>query len=58
MVETIGSKFGGIPQALPSPHIPALSWENIQHLFQPATTIALLAAIESLLCAVVVGWHD
>ena len=52
-VETIGSKFGGIPQALPSPQIPALSWENIRHLFQPATTIALLAAIESLLCAVV-----
>jgi len=52
-VETIGSKFGGIPQSLPSPHIPVLSWENIQHLFQPATTIALLAAIESLLCAVV-----
>lgn len=52
-VETIGSKFGGIPQALPHPHIPALSWENIQHLFAPATTIALLAAIESLLCAVV-----
>jgi sulfate permease, SulP family len=52
-VETIGSKFGGIPQALPQPQIPALSWENIQHLFAPATTIALLAAIESLLCAVV-----
>lgn len=52
-VETIGSRFGGIPQGLPAPHIPALSWENIQHLFQPATTIALLAAIESLLCAVV-----
>jgi len=52
-VETIGTKFGGIPQGLPHPHIPALSWENIQHLFQPATTIALLAAIESLLCAVV-----
>jgi sulfate permease, SulP family len=52
-VETIGSKFGGIPQTLPSPHIPKLSWENIQHLFQPATTIALLAAIESLLCCVV-----
>ena len=30
-----------------------LSWDNIQHLFQPAMTIALLAAIESLLCAVV-----
>jgi SulP family sulfate permease len=52
-VETIGSRFGGIPQGLPHPHIPAFSWENIQHLFQPATTIAMLAAIESLLCAVV-----
>lgn len=52
-VETIGTKFGGIPQALPKPTIPTLSWDNIQHLFQPATTIALLAAIESLLCAVV-----
>ena len=52
-VETIGSKFGGIPQSLPMPHLPALAWENIQNLIQPATTIALLAAIESLLCAVV-----
>ncbi|MEW6302312.1 MAG: sulfate permease [Verrucomicrobiota bacterium] len=52
-VETIGSKFGGIPQGLPKPQMPALSWENIQHLIQPAFTIALLAAIESLLCAVV-----
>jgi SulP family sulfate permease len=52
-VETIGSKFGDIPRGLPSPAIPALSWENIRHLFAPATTIALLAAIESLLCAVV-----
>jgi sulfate permease, SulP family len=52
-VETIGSKFGGIPQGLPRPHFPQLSWGNIQHLFQPAVTIALLAAIESLLCAVV-----
>lgn len=52
-VETIGSRFGGIPQGLPKPHFPVLSWEHIQHLFQPAMTIALLAAIESLLCAVV-----
>jgi SulP family sulfate permease len=52
-VETIGSKFGGIPQGLPKPQFPALSWDNIQHLIQPAFTIALLAAIESLLCAVV-----
>jgi sulfate permease, SulP family len=52
-VETIGSRFGGIPQGLPAPYIPQFSWENIRHLFQPAMTIALLAAIESLLCAVV-----
>jgi SulP family sulfate permease len=52
-VETIGSKFGGIPQGLPRPHFPSISWDNIHHLFQPALTIALLAAIESLLCAVV-----
>lgn len=52
-VETIGSKFGGIPQGLPKPHLPAFSLENICQLIQPATTIALLAAIESLLCAVV-----
>jgi len=52
-VETIGSRFGGIPQALPQPHVPLISWQNIQQLIQPAFTIALLAAIESLLCAVV-----
>jgi len=52
-VATIGSKFGGIPQGLPTPHLPPLSWDNIRHLFQPAMTIALLAALESLLCAVV-----
>jgi len=52
-VETIGTRFGGIPQGLPTPHFPSLSWDQIQHLFQPAVTIALLAAIESLLCAVV-----
>src|SRR5439155_12955394 len=52
-VETIGTKFGGIPQGWPMPHLPMLSWEKIQPLFQPALTIAILAAIESLLCAVV-----
>ncbi|MEI7728338.1 MAG: sulfate permease [Verrucomicrobiota bacterium] len=52
-VETIGSRFGGIPQGLPKPHFPELAWANIQNLFAPALTIALLAAIESLLCAVV-----
>ena len=52
-VETIGSRFGGIPQGLPAPHLPAITWDNLRNLVQPATTIALLAAIESLLCAVV-----
>src|SRR5437667_3705241 len=52
-VETIGTRFGGIPQGLPALHMPQLSWANLQHLFQPAVTIALLAAIESLLSAVV-----
>jgi sulfate permease, SulP family len=52
-LETIGTRFGGIPQGLPKFHFPELSWENVQHLFQPAVTIALLAAIESLLSAVV-----
>jgi len=52
-VDTIGSRFGGIPQGLPGLHMPVFEWENVRHLFQPALTIALLAAIESLLCAVV-----
>jgi sulfate permease, SulP family len=52
-VETIGSRFGGIPQGLPAPHLPSFAWDNIHNLIQPALTIALLAAIESLLCAVV-----
>lgn len=52
-VETIGTRFGGIPQGLPKMQLPDLSWQNIHSLFQPALTIALLAAIESLLSAVV-----
>ena len=50
-VETIGSKFGGIPSALPAFQWPALSWETARFLFIPATTLAMLGAIESLLCA-------
>ncbi|MCK9161928.1 MAG: sulfate permease [Arcobacter butzleri] len=52
-VETIESKFGSIPNTLPSPSFPELSYEKIKALIPSATTIALLAAIESLLCAVV-----
>ncbi len=50
-VETIGSRFGGIPQGLPSLAVPEFSWGQVRYLFAPAVTIALLVAIESLLCA-------
>ncbi len=50
-VETIGSRFGGIPQGLPSLALPAFSWESASQLLGPTLTIAVLGAIESLLCA-------
>ena len=52
-VETIGSKFGGIPQTLPSFALPELSMDKVRHLIAPAIAIALLGAIESLLSATV-----
>ncbi len=52
-VETIGSKFGGVPSGLPSPHVPALPIDLILPLLPSAMTVALLAAVESLLSAVV-----
>jgi SulP family sulfate permease len=52
-VETIGSRFGGIPLGLPHFSFPVWTWPQIKTLFPVATTIALLAAIESLLSAVV-----
>ena len=50
-VDTIGSRFGGIPSALPSFQLPDFSWESAKFLLIPTTTLALLGAIESLLCA-------
>jgi len=50
-VETIGSKFGGIPSELPSFVWPEFSLANLQHLSMPIFTLTLLGAIESLLCA-------
>jgi len=50
-VETIGSRFGGIPQGLPVFELPAFSWETVKLLVIPTLTIAMLGAIESLLCA-------
>ena len=52
-VETIGSKFGAISSKVPLPQSPAMSFETIRSLIQPAFTIAMLGAIESLLSAVV-----
>jgi SulP family sulfate permease len=54
-VETIGARFGSdaIPRGLPAPAWPAFEWGQLSGLVRPAFTIALLAAIESLLCAVV-----
>ena len=50
-VETIGSRFGGIPQSLPTPALPSFDWESAQNLVGPTLAIAFLGAIESLLCA-------
>ena len=50
-VETIGSRFGGIPAGLPAFTLPDFSWESARHLLMPTITLALLGAIESLLCA-------
>src|SRR3569832_882995 len=54
-VETIGSRFGVLPRGLPSPHLPAMDLKTTLGLVRPATVVALLAAIESRLSAVVAG---
>jgi SulP family sulfate permease len=50
-VETIGTRFGGIPQGLPDLALPEFSWATAKQLLIPTLTIALLGAVESLLCA-------
>ncbi|MDQ3057942.1 MAG: SulP family inorganic anion transporter [Pseudomonadota bacterium] len=50
-IETIGSRFGGIPRALPDFALPDFSWDTVRLLVAPTLTIALLGAVESLLCA-------
>ncbi|WP_035354868.1 SulP family inorganic anion transporter [Edaphobacter aggregans] len=52
-IETIGSKFGGIPQGFPHFTLPDFHAEHILPLLPSAFTVALLAAVESLLSAVV-----
>lgn len=50
-VETVGSRFGPIAQALPTFALPNFSWDTVRLLFAPTLTIAALGAVESLLCA-------
>lgn len=62
-VETIGSRYSNISSSIPMPSISLVSFSTIQELIGPAFTIAILAAIESLLSAVVAdgmigGKHD
>jgi SulP family sulfate permease len=52
-VETIGSKFGGVPRGLPAPALPQVSLSELAALVPSAVAIALLGGIESLLSAVV-----
>ena len=50
-VETIGSRFGEMPSSLPGLVWPDFSWSTVRFLLIPALTLAMLGAIESLLCA-------
>jgi len=52
-VETIGTRFGGIPAGLPALKIPQFHFDLIRPLISPALTVAMLGAIESLMSAVV-----
>jgi SulP family sulfate permease len=52
-IETIGSRFGGVPRTLPFPSFPAITFSSLMRVLPPAFTIAILAAIESLLSCVV-----
>lgn len=51
-VETVGTRFGGIPSSLPAPVLPDLSWAKINAVLGSAFTMAFLIGVESLLSAV------
>ena len=50
-VDTIGSRFGGIPASFPGLQWPAFTWDSARFLVVPTLTLAFLGALESLLCA-------
>src|SRR5580692_4560215 len=52
-VETIGTRFGGIPSGLPKLQVPQFRFDLLRPLISPAVTVAMLGAIESLMTAVV-----
>jgi sulfate permease, SulP family len=52
-VETIGTRFGGIPTGLPQIVVPQFHYDTARELFSAALTVAMLGAIESLMSAVV-----
>jgi SulP family sulfate permease len=52
-VATVGSRFGSVPSSLPLPRLPSIDPGSLSELVSPAISIALLAAIESLLSALV-----
>jgi sulfate permease, SulP family len=52
-VDTIQSKFGALPGGLPLPHVPHVSIARVSELLPSAFVIAFLAAVESLLSAIV-----
>lgn len=51
-VETVGTRFGGIPNTLPTPVLPDLSWKMVSAVLPSVFTIAFLVGVESLLSAV------
>jgi len=52
-VQTIGTRFGGIPSGFPGIRIPQFHFDLLRPLISPAITVAMLGAIESLMSAVV-----
>src|ERR1700751_6122243 len=52
-VDTIGTRFGGIPSSLPKLQVPQFRFDLLRPLISPAVTVAMLGAIESLMSAVV-----